>query len=142
MNEAELRSWGESLGKSFRGGECVELIGDVGAGKTALTKAIAKGMGITEDVQSPTFTLSRIYDTPHISLHHYDFYRLQEAGVMSYELAESLKDPAAVTVIEWAETVADVLSKDRVVVRLNYTPDGEGRVVSFTAPERYNYLQS
>jgi len=141
MNEDELAVWGRGLGASFRGGECLELIGDVGAGKTTLTKAVAVGMGVDEDVQSPTFTLSRIYDTPTLSLHHYDFYRLSEAGVMSYELAESLADPKAVTVIEWAETVASVLPDERIIIRLAYTPDGMARVVSSSVPERYDYIK-
>lgn len=140
MKEADLKAWGESLGAAMRGGECLELIGDVGAGKTTLTKGIARGMGIDEDVQSPTFTLSRIYETDNLSLHHYDFYRLNEPGVMSYELAESLADPRAVTVIEWAETVEDVLPNDRVVITLRYTPDGEVRIVSLDAPDKRKYL--
>jgi tRNA threonylcarbamoyladenosine biosynthesis protein TsaE len=141
MSEQELKAWGESLGASFRGGEALELIGDVGAGKTTLTKGIAKGMGIDEDVQSPTFTLSRIYETDNLSLHHYDFYRLSEPGVMSYELAESLADPRAVTVIEWAETVEDVLPKDRIVITLRYTPDGNARIVTAEVPDERKYLQ-
>lgn len=140
MNETELRTWAERLGASLGGGECLELVGDVGAGKTTFTKGLAKGMGIEEDVQSPTFTLSRIYETPSLALHHYDFYRLSEPGVMSYELAESLDDPKVVTVIEWAETVEDVLPKDRIVITLSYTPDGEARIVSCEAAKRYNYI--
>ena len=137
MTEQELASWGEALGRRLKGGECIELIGDVGAGKTTLTKSIAKGMGIDEEVQSPTFTLSRIYDTPKLSLHHYDFYRLNEPGVMSYELSESLDDPRAVTVIEWAETVAAVLPEKRLIITLRYTPDGSARVVSASGDTSY-----
>lgn len=140
MTESELKDLGERLGKAVRGGECLELIGDVGAGKTTMTKGLARGMGVDEDVQSPTFTLSRIYETDNLSLHHYDFYRLNEPGVMSYELAESLADPKVVTVIEWAETVEDVLPPDRVVITLRYTPDGEARIVSLDAPEKRKYL--
>jgi tRNA threonylcarbamoyladenosine biosynthesis protein TsaE len=140
MNETALKTWGKQLGSQFRGGECIELIGDVGAGKTTLTKGIALGMGINDEVQSPTFTLSRIYETDKLDLHHYDFYRLTEAGVMGYELAESLSDPRAVTVIEWAETVSDVLPEERIVITLRYTPDGEDRVVTCRVPKGYNYI--
>lgn len=142
MNESELRTWGKHLGRSLRGGECVELIGDVGAGKTTLTKAIAVGMGIEEDVQSPTFTLSRIYETDRLTLHHYDFYRLSEAGVMSYELAESIAAPRVVTIIEWADTVADVLPPERLVITLRSTPDGEARLVEVDAPLSWEYLST
>ena len=135
MNERQLSEWGVDLGRSFRGGECVELVGDVGAGKTTLTKAMARGMGIDEDVQSPTFTLSRIYETDGLALNHYDFYLLNEAGVMRYELAESIDDPKAVTVIEWAETINAVLPDDRLIITLRYTPDGEGREAHAIGPK-------
>ena len=137
MTEEQLSDWGESLGRQFKGGECVELVGDVGAGKTTLTKAFARGMGINDEVQSPTFTLSRIYETPKLALHHYDFYRLSEPGVMSYEVAESLQDPKAVTVIEWAQTVASVLPRERIIITLKYTPDGTARIVTVSGPEEY-----
>jgi tRNA threonylcarbamoyladenosine biosynthesis protein TsaE len=140
MNEQTMKSWGEQLGRQLRGGECIELIGDVGAGKTTLTKGLALGLGINDDIQSPTFTLSRIYETDTLSLHHYDFYRLTEAGVMGYELAESLSDSQAVTAVEWAETVSDVLPEQRIVITLRYTPDGEERVVTCEIPERYTYI--
>ena len=70
----ETFALGEKLGKSLHGGEVIELVGDIGAGKTALTKGIAKGMGVDDDVQSPTFTISRLYEGRNrIRLAHYDF---------------------------------------------------------------------
>ena len=69
----ELIELGVTLGSLLRGGETIELIGDIGAGKTTLTKGLARGMGIAEEVQSPTFTLSRVYDAPNgRRLAHYD----------------------------------------------------------------------
>jgi tRNA threonylcarbamoyladenosine biosynthesis protein TsaE len=84
---SEMKLFGEKIGSFLRGGETIELVGDVGAGKTTLTKGIALGMGVDEDVQSPSFTISRLYTTPGgISLAHYDFYRLSDAGIMGDEL--------------------------------------------------------
>lgn len=119
----------------------IELIGDVGAGKTTLTKAIASGLEIDEDVQSPSFTLSREYDARDgLRLHHYDFYRLMEPGIMSYELAESLTDDKTVTVVEWADTVSSVLPKERIVIRLQSDAETEARHVDIEVPKAWDYL--
>lgn len=141
-DEAKMMAIGQSLGERFRGGEVVELIGDVGAGKTTLTKGIGRGLQVDDEVQSPSFTISRVYEARDgLELHHYDFYRLQDAGVMQYELAESISDPKAVTVVEWADTVQDVLPAERVVIQLKYTPDGKGREFDIQTSESLNYLQ-
>ena len=135
-SDIQMKDFGAKLGALLHGGEIIELIGDVGAGKTTLTKGIARGMGIDEDVQSPSFTISRVYEIPtHVRLAHYDFYRLHDAGIMADELHETLHDPRAVTVIEWAEIVSGILPKDRLTIhiipvsedarRLELQPGGE-----------------
>lgn len=117
--EGETKAFGVRLGAFLRGGEIIELVGDVGAGKTALTKGIAAGLGITEDIQSPSFTISRVYETPvHLQLAHYDFYRLHDAGIMTEELAEALADPFNIVVIEWADIVKGVLPADRLTIHI------------------------
>ncbi len=135
----EMLAFGAQIGARLRGGEVVELIGDVGAGKTSFTKGLARGMGITDAIQSPTFTISREYDAGSgLRLVHYDFYRLGEAGIMADELAESLADATVVTVVEWAETVAAVLPEDRMIITLSLVADDENaRVISWqTGGER------
>ena len=67
---------GYEIGASLLGGEVLELVGDVGAGKTTFTKGLAKGIGVLETVQSPSFTISRVYEGEKLQLKHYDFYRL------------------------------------------------------------------
>ena len=62
-NEHAMREFGEKIGAAVHGGDCIELIGDVGAGKTTLVHGLARGMGIDETIQSPSFTLSRTYKT-------------------------------------------------------------------------------
>jgi tRNA threonylcarbamoyladenosine biosynthesis protein TsaE len=141
-DEAAMRSLGNRLGNLFRGGEVIELVGDVGAGKTTLVKGIGEGMKVEEYVQSPSFTISRVYPArDNLELHHYDFYRLNDPGVMSFELAESVSDAHAVTVVEWGETVHEVLPRDHVVMRITYTPDGNGRELRGELPEDYSYLK-
>lgn len=118
-SEAEMRLFGELIGTFVRGGEFIELIGDVGSGKTTLTKGIAVGLGIKEYVQSPSFTISRVYKgRDNLNLAHYDFYRLSEAGIMANELQEVATDKDTVTIIEWAGIVEDILPADRLSIKI------------------------
>lgn len=134
-------AFGESIGKQLRGGEVLELSGDVGTGKTTFTKGVAKGLLINEVVQSPTFTISRVYQARNnLQLFHYDFYRLKEAGIMREELAESLKDPLAVIVLEWDETVSDLLPDERTMrLEIAYTDEQE-RQVKISMPKPLDYV--
>lgn len=128
-----MRSLGEQIAHALTGGEIIELVGDVGAGKTTLTKGIAIGLGIDETVQSPSFTISRVYDAPNdLHLVHYDFYRLQDAGIMANELHETLHDPSTVTIIEWAGIVDGVLPVDHVTITIT-SPSETDRRVEFMA---------
>jgi tRNA threonylcarbamoyladenosine biosynthesis protein TsaE len=123
------------IGRVVRGGEVIELTSDLGGGKTTFMKGFAKGMGITDVVQSPTFTLSLIHQAPHgLELHHFDFYRLTEPGIMKAELAESLEQPDAVVAIEWGDIVHDILPADRITVSLT-VPTGEIRKITITCSE-------
>lgn len=113
--EQETRLFGEKLGALLHGGEVIELVGDVGAGKTTFVKGLAVGLSIDEDVQSPSFTISRLYDARGgLRLAHYDFYRLSAPGIMANELAETTRDPMTITVIEWAEIAEGVLPIQRL----------------------------
>lgn len=141
-DETHMKMIGRRLGERLKGGEVIELIGDVGAGKTTLVKGIGEGLMVDDEVQSPSFTISRVYVCRNdLELHHYDFYRLDDAGVMQYELAESIQDPKAITVVEWADTVQDVLPESRLTVRLMYSPDGKGRQLELQLPETLAYLK-
>ena len=105
----EMIEFGKEIGSNLEGGSVLELIGDVGAGKTTFTKGLALGLGVLETVQSPTFTISRVYEGDNLTLSHYDFYRLNDYGIMKMELAENLSDPQNITVVEWAGELADIL---------------------------------
>lgn len=141
-SDSEMRAFGTKIGRSLRGGEIFELIGDVGAGKTTFVKGLAVGLEIDDDVQSPSFTINRRYDgRDGLTLSHYDFYRLNDAGIMSMEISESLNDPKIITVVEWGESVQDVLPADQIIVRIDYLPD-EGRDVELQIPESFAYLDA
>lgn len=135
----ELELIGEKIGRRLRGGEVIELIGDVGAGKTTFTRGLARGLNINDPIVSPSFTINCNYaGRDGLTLHHYDFYRLEDAGIINMELAESANDNHAVTVVEWAETVYNTLPSDRVVININYLPD-QGREIVITSGN-YGYL--
>ena len=114
-----MQQFGEKLGRLVHGGEVIELVGDVGAGKTTFVKGMARGMGVTDDVQSPSFTINRVYDAADGRvLSHYDFYRLTDPGIMANELQETMYRTDTITVIEWADAVEQVLPLDRVTITI------------------------
>lgn len=132
-DEREMKAFGRRLGAMLMGGEVIELVGDVGAGKTTLVKAIADGMGIEEDVGSPSYTLSQVYEAPYgLSLAHYDFYRLDDPGIMADALDETLKDKRVVTAIEWGDLVAGVIPYDHLQIKITPLSDN-ARQLSVTA---------
>lgn len=106
----------------------IELVGDVGAGKTTFARGLAEGLGATEPVTSPSFTISKRYAIKNGTLAHYDFYRLPEPGLMSEDLAESIADPHTVTVVEWANTVDDILPPEHLVFTITVEEDGSRTV--------------
>lgn len=130
---------GERLGKALKGGEVIELVSDLGGGKTTFVRGLARGARSQDKVASPTFTISKIYQTDDFEIHHFDFYRLHEAGVVADELAEVIGDPKVVVVIEWADVVQHVLPEERLTINFAQTPEGI-RELSFTCHEDLSYL--
>ena len=103
----------------------IKLVGDVGAGKTTFTKGLARGLEITEEITSPTFTISKVYENSRgQKLVHYDFYRLENPGIMVEDLFENLHDPRTVTVIEWADTVSEILPANHLRLEILINDDG------------------
>ncbi|MEO7617928.1 MAG: tRNA (adenosine(37)-N6)-threonylcarbamoyltransferase complex ATPase subunit type 1 TsaE [Candidatus Saccharibacteria bacterium] len=113
------QSLGHKLSAFLRGGDVIELVSDLGGGKTTLTQGIAQGLGYTELVTSPTFTLSQIYYLDSgLEIHHYDLYRLSEAGILDFEIGEDIASPGVITIVEWGDVVADVLPQGRLRISL------------------------
>lgn len=120
----EMKQFGEKLANHITHATVVELIGDVGAGKTTLVKGLAKGLGVKEIVQSPSFTIFSHYEAENgLLLDHYDFYRLDDPGIVSYDLNESLTDPHTVTVVEWGESIEAMLPDKRIQITIIPTSD-------------------
>ena len=107
----------------------VELIGDVGTGKTTFTRGFAKGLGLKSPISSPSFTISKSYALPdNRTLIHYDFYRLNDPGIMKAELEESLSDKNNIIVIEWADSVANVLPDNRIKINIFYDENDSRKI--------------
>ena len=106
----------------------IELIGDVGTGKTTFVRGLAKGLGIKEPITSPSFTISKSYAGQKKNLVHYDFYRLEDPGIMIEDLEENIKNPNNIVVIEWSDTVKDILPKNHTVINIKYNNDNSREV--------------
>jgi tRNA threonylcarbamoyladenosine biosynthesis protein TsaE len=105
---AATEALGEKFGRAAQCGLVLALTGDLGAGKTQLVKGIARGLGITARVHSPTFTLVNEYGGGRLKLFHLDLYRLEtQAQILSAGIGEFLS-PDGVAVIEWAERIYDL----------------------------------
>ncbi len=129
-SENKMKAFGKAIGALLHGGEVIELIGDVGSGKTTLAKGIAVGLGVDEYVQSPSFTINRMYEGHnHIKLAHYDFYRLDNAGIMTNELQEMIRDPSTVTVIEWSGVIKGVLPMDRLSIQITSPTENSRKLI-------------
>ncbi|MBI4101213.1 tRNA (adenosine(37)-N6)-threonylcarbamoyltransferase complex ATPase subunit type 1 TsaE [Candidatus Microgenomates bacterium] len=125
----------------MRGGEVIELIGDLGSGKTQLVRGLAKGISSRDQVQSPSFTIARVYrGKKDINIHHFDFHRLKDPGVVAQELVEVIGQPKTVTVIEWSDPVKEVLPRQRLRIEFMIT-GAKSRLIRFTANnQRYKRL--
>jgi tRNA threonylcarbamoyladenosine biosynthesis protein TsaE len=124
--------WGRALGSLLRAGDLVLLSGSLGAGKTALTKGIAAGMGVAGTVTSPTFVIARVHPAAPggVALVHVDAYRL--AGAVELDDLDLDTDlTASAVVVEWGDGVAEQLSDARLVIELQRLPD-DTRVATLT----------
>lgn len=135
----ETEQLAAQIGARVKGGEVIELVSDLGGGKTAFVRGLARGMGSRDHVASPTFTVSRVYEADDLALHHFDFYRLPEAGIMSAELGELLEDPKAVVAVEWSDVVQHVLPAERLAVAITQTGE-TSRELTFAYPQALAYL--
>lgn len=135
----QTEALGESLGRKLRGGEVIDLVSDLGGGKTTFTRGLVRGAGSADQVASPTFTLSRVYDTESLHIHHFDFYRLDEPGIMANELAEVMEDDQSVVLIEWSDVLQHVLPDIRLTITITQTGE-ESREFNLQFPAEYTYM--
>ncbi len=132
-SEQEMLNFGRDFASKLSVPIVIELLGDVGTGKTTFTRGLAEGLGIKEKVTSPSFTISKSYafkkDGKEYTLIHYDFYRLNDPGLMTEDLEENLNNSNAVIVVEWANTVENFLPNNRKIIELSLNDDGSREVL-------------
>lgn len=116
--EADTFAFGVKIGQEAKPGEVYTVIGDLGAGKTALTKGIASGLGIHEPITSPTFTIVQIYEGGRLPFYHFDVYRIGAVEEMEEIGYEDCLYGEGVTLIEWADLIRDILPSEYQEIRL------------------------
>ena len=116
ISREETIALGERLGLALTAGDVLVLTGDLGAGKTQLTKGIAAGMGVEGDVTSPTFTIEMVYEGAEMPLYHFDLYRLDDPDQLEDTGIFDVLGADGVCSIEWGEQFADQIGDARVDV--------------------------
>lgn len=131
-NENEAREFALELAKNLAPGSVIALKGELGTGKTILTKYIAEGLGISEVITSPTFTIIHEYRSGRLPMYHFDVYRLCDEEEM-YELGyEEYFFGDGVCVVEWADTIEELIPEDAVWINIKYGSGPEERIYECT----------
>lgn len=130
------------LARAVQPPQLIELIGDLGGGKTAFTKALGKALGITKTITSPTFNIHRGYDFKGGKLEHFDLYRLGDDEIVLNELQDCLNDPETIVVVEWAQHFSNTLSSDRLVISFTYIDETSRELeIIATGPKSQKILE-
>lgn len=127
-NAESMRLLGEKIAKGLRPPVVIELIGDVGVGKSTLVQGIARGLGVKEKTTSPSFTLVKEYIGSKYNLAHYDFYRLDDPGILAEDLDEKIQDPNTITVIEWGQSIKNFMPTGHIIINIKYLDNGSREV--------------
>ncbi|MCX8125063.1 MAG: tRNA (adenosine(37)-N6)-threonylcarbamoyltransferase complex ATPase subunit type 1 TsaE [Spirochaetes bacterium] len=126
-SQEETFALGIELGTKAKPGDIFALVGQLGTGKTILTKGIAKGMGIDEEITSPTFTLLEVYEAP-IPLYHFDLYRISDDTELENLFFEEYWFDEGVSVIEWADRAAQRLPQGIYHITLEYIDNNRRKI--------------
>ena len=138
-SQEETMELGKRLGEKVFANSCVVLEGDLGAGKTTLTKGIALGLGIDRIIKSPTYTLIREYRKGRLPLFHMDMYRIEESGGASEVGLEEYFYADGVCVVEWAQYIEDELPSTFLKVQIDRVGDDESERVIRLVPHGKEY---
>jgi tRNA threonylcarbamoyladenosine biosynthesis protein TsaE len=133
-SHARTQALGEKLGRALAAGDTVALVGELGAGKTAFVQGMARGLGVTGAVKSPSFTIVNEHDG-RVPLFHVDFYRLESAAELHNIGFDEYFGRGGVVVVEWADRFADALPAERLDVRIEIL-DGDARLFHVSGPAR------
>lgn len=119
-NEEETKEFGMKIGQEAVPGQVIGLIGDLGTGKTTLTKYIARGLGVEENISSPTFMIVREYHGGRMPLYHFDVYRIGDPEELFDIGADEYFDGDGLCVVEWADMVMPQLPEDSMFICIEY----------------------
>ena len=119
-NEEETKEFGLKIGQEAVPGQVIGLIGDLGTGKTTLTKYIARGLGVEENISSPTFMIVREYHGGRMPLYHFDVYRIGDPEELFDIGADEYFDGDGLCVVEWADMVMPQLPEDSMFICIEY----------------------
>lgn len=129
-NEQETKEIGYKLGKLLQNGDIICLTGDLGAGKTTITKSIAKGLEVEEDVTSPTFTIINEYDG-RLPVYHFDVYRILDIEEM-YDIGyEEYFYGSGVCIVEWASQIRELIPEEHLWIEIKYGEEMNSREFYF-----------
>lgn len=121
---------GRAIGKHLKPGAVVELVGDLGGGKTTLAKGIAQGLGVDKTITSPTFSIQRSYELPAGgTLEHFDLYRLENKDLVRDELIECIKAKDGVVLVEWAKDFLRNIQPDRLIIEFHWKDDTTREII-------------
>lgn len=135
-NEEETKEIGYRLGKLLNKGDIVCLTGDLGAGKTTITKSIAEGLEVDEDVTSPTFTIINEYDG-RLPVYHFDVYRILDIEEM-YDIGyEEYFYGSGVCIVEWASQIRELIPKEHLWIEIKYGEEVTSREFYFKATTKH-----
>lgn len=124
----ETRALGEQLAERLSAGDVVTLEGELGAGKSELARGIARGLGVTETVTSPSFTILNVYESGRVPLYHFDWYRLESEEEL-YELGmDEYLGGDGIAVVEWAERCQDAVPENAIRITLEATGPESRRI--------------
>lgn len=132
----ESIEFGKLIGSKLKKGDIIAYFGDLGMGKTTLTRGIVMGIGLNDEVFSPTFTLSNEYRGENINVYHFDMYRinsidgLESIGFFDYPLEDNI------TIIEWSENVQEIFNQDTIRISIERIDDNTRKIV-VTGGERF-----
>lgn len=134
-SEEETRALGRELAEGLKAGDIVALTGDLGTGKTALTRYIAEALGVKEPVTSPTFTIVREHKDGRLPLYHFDVYRVYDPDEL-YEIGfEEYLFGGGVCIIEWADLIEDLLPAGTLIINIKRGEGETEREYSFAVKE-------
>ena len=123
FSEEETFALGEKIGREAIPGQVYTLLGDLGVGKTVFTQGVAKGLGISEPICSPTFTIVQVYEEGRMPFYHFDVYRIGDVEEMAEIGYEDYFYGEGICFVEWANLIEEIIPTDRIQITIKKNPE-------------------